>query len=250
MALKRKNTLPLLLLEDAPSKNKPWELVQVSTATWIGRCVLGLKHDWLIKRHWWRHIGAASQVLSKTALSVHLFPPLLSVSLVSFYEFMKHLSLSRSLEMKMRYQVPSLQLQEGCGIGNCWKGCLCLHYFVAYHNKIGLDRNGPVVTKCFCFDDKQLLFPWSEISFDDRTQDFLGMLRILSGQLWISNELISNNQVTLCQLSNNDCLLCTFITLSVFKTRLSAFSLHDSFAKESNEKVRSVSAHKNPIKRQ
>lgn len=127
MALKRKNTLPLLLLEDAPSKNKPWELVQVSTATWIGRCVLGLKHDWLIKRHWWRHIGAASQVLSKTALSVHLFPPLLSVSLVSFYEFMKHLSLSRSLEMKMRYQVPSLQLQEGCGIGNCWKGCLCLH---------------------------------------------------------------------------------------------------------------------------
>lgn len=76
------------------------------------------------------------------------------------------------------------------------------------------------------------------------------MLRILSGQLWISNELISNNQVTLCQLSNNDCLLCTFITLSVFKTRLSAFSLHDSFAKESNEKVRSVSAHKNPIKRQ
>lgn len=31
--------------------------------------------------------------------------------------------------------------------------------FVAYHNKIGLDRNGPVATKCFCFDDKQLLFP-------------------------------------------------------------------------------------------
>lgn len=102
MALKRKNTLPLLLLEDAPSKNKPWELVQVSTATWIGRCVLGLKHDWLIKRHWWRHIGAASQVLSKTALSVHLFPPLptrSSFCLSSVFLWIYETSLSLSLSL-------------------------------------------------------------------------------------------------------------------------------------------------------